>query len=227
MILLGLIVVRGPGAFSLDHFLAPRWAGSPFPLAARITAGLAVASNILAPFYAAVLRLWMAALFFPFSTTGITGYQQTVGMIAGEVAMTVGGEETATGLVLLVNFVVPFFLAVGLFTRLAVIPLIVETVVLQTTSFGLAEHVLWMLVLIDMLIHGAGPVSLDDYAAKISERIFPCISCTPDWLDIAPRVVIVGAGQAGIAATLGLRHAQAHVTLIDRRNYHLFQPLLY
>ena len=40
--------------------------GSPFPLAARITAGLAVASNIVTPFYGAVLRLWMAALFFPF-----------------------------------------------------------------------------------------------------------------------------------------------------------------
>ncbi len=34
-------------------------------------------------------------------------------------------------------------------------------------------------------------------------------------------------GQAGVAATLGLRHALAKVTLIDRRNYHLFQPLLY
>jgi NADH dehydrogenase/putative oxidoreductase len=43
----------------------------------------------------------------------------------------------------------------------------------------------------------------------------------------APRVVIVGAGFGGLAAALGLRHARAQVTLIDRRNYHLFQPLLY
>ena len=41
------------------------------------------------------------------------------------------------------------------------------------------------------------------------------------------RVVIVGAGFGGIAAAKGLRAADADITLIDRRNYHLFQPLLY
>jgi NADH dehydrogenase len=41
------------------------------------------------------------------------------------------------------------------------------------------------------------------------------------------RVVIIGAGFAGIAVARGLRSAPADVTLIDRLNYHLFQPLLY
>jgi NADH dehydrogenase FAD-containing subunit len=42
-----------------------------------------------------------------------------------------------------------------------------------------------------------------------------------------PRVVIVGAGFGGLAAATALRHEKVEVTLIDRRNYHLFQPLLY
>lgn len=42
-----------------------------------------------------------------------------------------------------------------------------------------------------------------------------------------PRVVIVGAGFAGLAAARALRRAPVDVTLIDRHNYHLFQPLLY
>src|SRR6266699_5085437 len=42
-----------------------------------------------------------------------------------------------------------------------------------------------------------------------------------------PQVVIVGAGFAGIAAAHALRHADAEVVLIDRRNHHIFQPLLY
>ena len=42
-----------------------------------------------------------------------------------------------------------------------------------------------------------------------------------------PRVVIVGGGFGGMACAAGLRHEQVDVTLIDRRNYHLFQPLLY
>jgi NADH dehydrogenase len=42
-----------------------------------------------------------------------------------------------------------------------------------------------------------------------------------------PCVVIIGAGFGGINAAMGLRRADVDVTVIDRRNYHLFQPLLY
>ncbi len=41
------------------------------------------------------------------------------------------------------------------------------------------------------------------------------------------KVVIVGAGFGGLAAAKRLAKADVDVTLIDRRNYHLFQPLLY
>jgi NADH dehydrogenase len=41
------------------------------------------------------------------------------------------------------------------------------------------------------------------------------------------RIVIVGGGFAGLAAARGLRSADAEVVLIDRRNHHIFQPLLY
>jgi len=41
------------------------------------------------------------------------------------------------------------------------------------------------------------------------------------------RVVIIGGGFAGLRAARALRSAPVDVTLIDRRNYHLFQPLLY
>lgn len=40
-------------------------------------------------------------------------------------------------------------------------------------------------------------------------------------------VVIVGAGFGGVEAARGLSHTSARVTLLDRHNYHLFQPLLY
>src|SRR4051812_34026717 len=41
------------------------------------------------------------------------------------------------------------------------------------------------------------------------------------------RVVVVGGGFAGLYAARALRRAAATVTLVDRRNHHLFQPLLY
>src|SRR6266850_2473345 len=42
-----------------------------------------------------------------------------------------------------------------------------------------------------------------------------------------PRVVIVGGGFGGLYAARGLRRAPARVALVDRRNHHVFQPLLY
>ena len=42
-----------------------------------------------------------------------------------------------------------------------------------------------------------------------------------------PRIVIVGAGFGGLAVAQGLRRLDADITLIDRQNHHLFQPLLY
>src|SRR5438445_12509878 len=42
-----------------------------------------------------------------------------------------------------------------------------------------------------------------------------------------PAVVIIGGGFGGLHAAKRLRRAPVRVTLLDRRNFHLFQPLLY
>src|SRR5215813_918215 len=62
---------------------------------------------------------------------------------------------------------------------------------------------------------GAAPV---EEPARAAEKTAPARR---------PRVVIIGAGFGGINAAMGLRKADVDVTVIDRRNYHLFQPLLY
>src|SRR5262245_42913673 len=41
------------------------------------------------------------------------------------------------------------------------------------------------------------------------------------------RVVIIGGGFGGLYCARALADAAVHVTLLDRRNHHLFQPLLY
>jgi NADH dehydrogenase len=46
-------------------------------------------------------------------------------------------------------------------------------------------------------------------------------------MDSRHRVVIVGGGFGGLYAAQALGQADVRVTLIDRRNFHLFQPLLY
>ena len=49
----------------------------------------------------------------------------------------------------------------------------------------------------------------------------------PSRRESKPKVVIVGAGFGGLSAAAGLAAAPVEVTLIDRCNHHLFQPLLY
>ncbi|WIM09208.1 NAD(P)/FAD-dependent oxidoreductase [Enhydrobacter sp.] len=56
---------------------------------------------------------------------------------------------------------------------------------------------------------------------------FPSADRTPAPVDGARHVVIVGAGFGGLACARRLAKSDRRVTVIDRRNYHLFQPLLY
>src|SRR5438477_4734426 len=42
-----------------------------------------------------------------------------------------------------------------------------------------------------------------------------------------PHIVILGGGFGGLYAAKALKRAEARVTIVDRRNFHLFQPLLY
>jgi len=42
-----------------------------------------------------------------------------------------------------------------------------------------------------------------------------------------PHVIVIGGGFGGLYATRALRHAPVEITVLDRRNHHVFQPLLY
>jgi NADH dehydrogenase FAD-containing subunit len=41
------------------------------------------------------------------------------------------------------------------------------------------------------------------------------------------RLIVIGGGFAGLNLIFGLKHAPIDILLIDKRNHHLFQPLLY
>ncbi|HYC02338.1 MAG TPA: FAD-dependent oxidoreductase [Azospirillaceae bacterium] len=53
------------------------------------------------------------------------------------------------------------------------------------------------------------------------------VDLTPAPVDGRPHVVIVGGGFGGLAAARAMGGSPLRVTLIHRRNYHLFAPLLY
>ena len=50
---------------------------------------------------------------------------------------------------------------------------------------------------------------------------------TPETSASRPRIIIVGAGFGGLSAAMALANSDFSIKVVDRHNYHLFQPLLY
>jgi Pyridine nucleotide-disulphide oxidoreductase len=71
-------------------------------------------------------------------------------------------------------------------------------------------------------LRDAGRASIDDLRSERLEA-----SGRDEIKPARPQVVIIGAGFAGLSAAKALARTAVDVTVIDRRNYHLFQPLLY
>jgi NADH dehydrogenase/putative oxidoreductase len=91
----------------------------------------------------------------------------------------------------------------------------------------LSDSIYLLMLLAILSIHGGGRLAIDDLAKRWQSRLFS----TPSASELAsrnlPRVVIVGAGFGGLRCAQALKDASVAVTLIDRNNFHLFQPLLY
>lgn len=211
MLSLGLLVVRGPGALCLDHFVAPHLVGSALPLAGALKKAASGLTSRVAPLYLVVLRLWLAYSFVGPQIARLEEPPATLDLLLGA-----GGILALSAL-----------LAVGMLTRVVAFSLAVVAAATLAGDPERDELVLQMMLLGVLALEGAGPISVDRIVEGLVRRLFPGLAGDPAWLKDAPRVVIVGAGFGGLAAALALRHAWARVTLVDRRNYHLFQPLLY
>lgn len=203
MALLGMLVLRGAGPMSLDHLIGPHLANAPLPLVKWLGGlGKSLSRNVL-PMLLFGLRIWLATLIW----AGALATQNAV-------AQGLGGFAA-------------LLLAVGLATHPSAAILCLLVLVLPGNATLLGDLVYPALLLASFALAGGGPLALDRLLALRLGQWFPALAPTDDWLAKAPRVVIIGAGFGGIAAAQGLRYARARVTLIDRRNYHLFQPLLY
>jgi len=201
--LFGWYVVQGAGPLSLDHVLGKGLAHSPLPLAGPAMAALRWVGRDVGPFYLLAIRLWLAtALIEPVTMHAMLPTMEAV-MVPRPLAI-VGAA----------------LLALGLFTPVVAAGLLAGAsgMAMAGADQGMTIYGASLLALLG--VFGAGRYSLDRLIIDCAHRALPANAS-------APHVVIVGAGFGGMACAAGLRHERARVTIIDRHNYHLFQPLLY
>jgi len=202
--LFGWYVVHGPGPLSLDRLLAKGLSTSAVPLAAPLIGAASWLTRNGSGGYQLLVRLWMAAALLGLGSSPRYFPMSTLGPQPVLCAVTLG-----------------IALAVGLGTRVAAAATAVVLTVLWAMSQGDDVTMYPPLLFALIATYGAGPWSLDrSLFAALRRRI-------PKPSDADPHVIIVGAGFGGVACARALRHERVRITLIDRRNYHLFQPLLY
>lgn len=208
-LLLCAVLFLGPGRFSVDRALRPSAKSAALPGAAAIARAYADITRWAGPVYLVALRIALAAT--------LIGLQQrmSVGMTL-PAAPPMFAELPAP-----VAAACAVALLAGLLTRPFALALIVLTP-FDAASSQIGERLYWLLLLGVVFTKGGGWLSLDRVVAD-------WLRTEPPAADLSglPHVVIVGGGFGGIAAAEGLRTAPCRVTLIDQRNYHLFQPLLY
>lgn len=217
--LLGWYVCMGADRLSADHAFSGL-ASSALPLAAAVIRLAEHARRWLGPLYLLFLRLWLAV--------SVVAASLGPGALGGGLPtplLPLGASPTLPAATALAAGTL---LAAGGATRYLALLLWVE--VSATAMMGSYEMAgfYFGLALFLLMLQGAGRWSLDALLEQRLKRVFPELEGKPSFaLEGLPRVIIVGAGFGGLTCAAALRRTRVAVTLIDRTNHHLFQPLLY
>jgi putative oxidoreductase len=219
-VLLGWIIVHGPGPLSIDAVLSRGLVSTAIPGSSGLGQAVAIATRIVEPWYRLALRLWIATA--PLAV-GAALFARAGGAVRMSLAPWLASYPDAAAAQPAVSLAVASLLICGLGTR-AVSILLALAVPISQAAMQLDERLYWLLALGILILYGPGPFALDRLVDQALRRVDRDAALDDACL---PHVVIVGGGFGGIAAARGLAGVACRITLVDRRNYHLFQPLLY
>jgi NADH dehydrogenase/putative oxidoreductase len=227
-VLFGWIALRGPGTLSLDHLVGRAVAHTAVPFAASFEVCFKALTRWAEPLFLVFLRYWVGWIFFASGLTKIADWETTIFLFEMEYQTPFFSPEVNAILTTGAELIAPPLLWLGLGARFAALPLLFMTFVIQYTYLDHVQHQYWLLALLIFVLRGAGLFSADALITRWLRRKVPEFIGQPAFsFGDLPRVVIVGAGFGGMAAAMALKMVKCKVTVIDRRNYHLFQPLLY
>lgn len=225
--LLVALAIFGAGAISLDRWLGPGVANSALPGMRRIAAFYGRLRRFAAPILLLVLRLAGGLVVLdphlaP-SSIGAASARMAGLHLPGTMRMLMASLPTTPGMIGALPASLAAAAALLLAAGFAVRPMAVLLLLLAPLGGAASvadERLYWLLLLGYLAVEGGGRLGLDGWIAARFDADTAAI-------ESLPHVVVVGGGFAGHAAVRGLAKAPCRITLIDRHNYFLFQPLLY
>lgn len=222
-VLLAWYVCVGSGALSLDPLLGGL-ARSAVPFAAGLLRIGELVRMRGVPVFLCALRVLLGL------ALGLTGVTVLAHLTNTEVGALMHAlpAESAPKLAPAVAIVVAALLATGTATRYVALALIIHVSIGAMMDLRYTGELYWISTLVLLAFYGSGWGSVDQVLHAWLIRRYPEVIGAPAFaLEDMPRVVVIGAGFGGLTCAGALRRVPVAVTLIDRSNHHLFQPLLY
>lgn len=122
---------------------------------------LKIFEKIALPVLVLFMRFWMAKIFWYSGLTKISSWQSTIYLFQYEYKVPLIPAELAAYFATAFELACPVLLLFGLSTRLATLPMLAMTAVIQLTYLDLIDHYYWGMLLALILFYGPGAISLD------------------------------------------------------------------
>ena len=122
------------------------------------------------------MRFWIAKVFWRSGKVKVKHWDATLDLFRFEYKVPYIPPDLAMYLTTTFELLCPILLVLGLMTRIATLPLLVITAIIQITYMSHIDHLYWAFILSVLLLKGAGPLSLDSlwcrrYAKKLTPKM--------------------------------------------------------
>ena len=130
------------------------------------TKGTIFLDKIASSLFMLFIRFWMASIFWYSGLTKISNWSATLYLFDNVYHVPDLSPTLAAYLSTLVEIVCPVLLVFGIMSRLAAIPMLVTTAVIQFTFLKSIDHTYWAILLGMILVNGPGQLSVDCFLKK-------------------------------------------------------------
>lgn len=122
--------------------------------------------NLLQPLWWLGVRIFVAMVFWDSGLVKISDFDTTIALFQDEYKVPIIPPFIAAIFSTFFELTCSVLIIIGLCTRLAAIPLLVMTAVIQFTYMQHIEHIYWAIVLTGLILTGAGKISVDYFIAR-------------------------------------------------------------